>query len=184
MSATGIIKRPSRLEADVVRFQNAYEKWVAFVGLYNGRPYEIFTGKADEISMPSYIDKGEIVAVRETDKPTRYDFVFKDRDGYEITWPALSRTFDEAYWNYAKLISGILSQGIMPIENTIQLINGLKLGSDEINTWKNGVVRALKRYIPDGTVADGVVCPECGDKDLVFKEGCLLCQSCGYSKCG
>jgi ribonucleoside-diphosphate reductase alpha chain len=182
--ATSVIKRPARLEADVVRFQNAYEKWVAFVGLYNGRPYEIFTGKADEISLPSYVDKGEIVAVRETDKPTRYDFVFKDRDGYEITWPALSRTFDEAYWNYAKLISGILSQGIMPIENTIQLISGLKLGSDEINTWKNGVVRALKRYIPDGTVAEGVGCPECGEKSLVFKEGCLLCPSCGYSKCG
>ncbi|MDR0619888.1 MAG: adenosylcobalamin-dependent ribonucleoside-diphosphate reductase [Bacteroidales bacterium] len=179
-----IIKRPVRLEADVVRFQNAYEKWVAFVGLYNGRPYEIFTGKADEISLPSYVDKGEIVAVRETDKPTRYDFVFRDRDGYEITWPALSRTFDEAYWNYAKLISGILSQGIMPINNTIQLIGGLKLGSDEINTWKNGVVRALKRYIPDGTVAEEAVCPECGEKGLVFKEGCLLCPSCGYSKCG
>ncbi|MDR1739422.1 MAG: adenosylcobalamin-dependent ribonucleoside-diphosphate reductase [Bacteroidales bacterium] len=185
--ATGnatFMKRPARLEADVIRFQNAYEKWVAFVGLYNGRPYEIFTGKADEMTLPSYVNRGEIIAVRENDKPTRYDFVFKDKDGYEITWPALSRTFDESYWNYAKLISGILSQGIMPIDSTIQLIGGLKLGSDEINTWKNGVVRALKRYIPDGTIAEKVKCPECGEEGLIYKEGCLLCNSCGYSKCG
>ncbi|MDR1975168.1 MAG: adenosylcobalamin-dependent ribonucleoside-diphosphate reductase [Bacteroidales bacterium] len=183
-AATSIPKRPIRLDANVVRFQNAYEKWIAFVGLYNGRPYEIFTGKADEISLPSYVNSGEIVAVREKDKPTRYDFVFKDRDGYEITWPALSRTFDEAYWNYAKLISGILSQGIMPIDNAIQLISGLKLGSDEINTWKAGVVRALKRYIPDGTIAEKAVCPDCGEEGLIYKEGCLTCQNCGYSKCG
>lgn len=180
----GLQPRPARLEAEVIRFQNDYEKWIAVVGLQNGRPYEIFTGRADDFPLPSSVTKGSVIRVKESnEKPARYDFEYKDKDGYKIYWEGLSRTFDETFWNYAKLISGILRHG-GPINSTVHLISGLKLGSDEINTWKNGVVRALKRYIPDGTVEEKAKCPECHEAGLVYKEGCLLCPSCGYSKCG
>lgn len=177
--------RPDVLKADVVRFQNDYEKWIAVVGLYEGRPYEIFTGRADDFPLPSFVNKGEIIRVRKDENtPARYDFEFKDRDGYGVHWEGLSRTFDETYWNYAILISSILRQGA-DLPKIIDLINGLKLGSDDqINTWKNGVVRALKKYIPNGTIAEKTKCPECGEAGLVYKEGCLTCPSCGYSKCG
>lgn len=177
--------RPDVLKADVVRFQNDYEKWIAVVGLYEGRPYEIFTGRADDFPLPSFVNKGEIIRVRKDENsPARYDFEFKDRDGYGVHWEGLSRTFDETYWNYAILISSILRQGA-DLPKIIDLINGLKLGSDDqINTWKNGVVRALKKYIPNGTIAEKTKCPECNEAGLVYKEGCLTCPSCGYSKCG
>jgi ribonucleoside-diphosphate reductase alpha chain len=177
--------RPKVLEADIVRFQNDYDKWIAVVGLYNGKPYEIFTGRADDFYLPPSINKGFIVKVKDeqSDEPTRYDFEFLDKQGYRITIEGLSRTFDEKYWNYAILISGILRHG-MPITEAVDLIAGLKLGEDSINTWKNGVVRALRKYIPDGTVAEKVRCPECNESNVVYKEGCLTCTSCGYSKCG
>ena len=175
--------RPKRLEADIVRFMNDSEKWIAVVGLYEGRPYEIFTGRADGFMIPADVQKGWVVREKEKeDVPARYDFEFLDKDGYKVYWQGLSRTFDANYWNYAKLISGILRQG-GPVTMTIKLISGLKL-SDEINTWKNGVIRALKRYIPDGTIAEASTCPQCGEKGLIYKEGCLLCTACGYSKCG
>ncbi len=177
--------RPKVLEADIVRFQNDYEKWIAVVGLYNGKPYEIFTGLADDFYLPPSINKGHIIKVKDenSDAPTRYDFEFLDKQGYRITIEGLSRTFDEKYWNYAILISGILRHG-MPITEAVDLIASLKLGDDSINTWKNGVVRALKKYIPDGTIAEKVKCPECGEASVIYKEGCLTCTSCGYSKCG
>ncbi len=177
--------RPKRLEAEVVRFQNAYEKWVAVVGLYQDRPFEIFTGKAEDFFVPASITKGWITKVKDTDdKPSRFDFEFNDKDGYPQTFTGLSRSFDKEYWNYAKLISGILQHG-MPIVAAIDLISDLNLDTDSINTWKNGVVRALKRFIPDGTIAEKEKCPQCGDeKSIIYKEGCLTCTSCGYSKCG
>ena len=175
--------RPKRLEADIVRFLNDSEKWIAVVGLYEGRPYEIFTGRADGFMIPADVQKGWVIREKiSEEEPARYDFEFLDKDGYKVYWQGLSRTFDANYWNYARLISGILRQG-GPIAMTIKLISGLKM-SDEINTWKNGVVRALKRYIPDGTIAEASTCPQCGEKGLVYKEGCLLCPACGYSKCG
>ncbi|MEG1572707.1 MAG: adenosylcobalamin-dependent ribonucleoside-diphosphate reductase [Bacteroidales bacterium] len=176
--------RPKRLEADVVRFQNAYEKWIAVVGLYQGRPYEIFTGRAEDFPLSPSVTKGSVIRVKESvDIPARYDFEYQDKDGYKVYIQGLSRTFDEAFWNYAKLISGILRQGT-PIPFTVDLISGLRLGDEEINTWKNGVVRAIKKYIPDGTIAEKTKCPECGEPGLIYKEGCLSCPACGYSKCG
>ncbi len=176
--------RPKKIEAEVVRFQNNNEKWVAFVGIVNNRPYEIFTGKAESIYIPNYLTKGTINKVKNIDKETQYDFHFIDKDGYEGTFPALSRTFDPQFWNYAKLISGILRHG-MPIPYVVDLIQNLNLDSDNINTWKNGVVRALKKFIPDGTKAEGLKCPECNSESgLIYKEGCLSCTDCGYSKCG
>ncbi|MEG1498018.1 MAG: adenosylcobalamin-dependent ribonucleoside-diphosphate reductase [Bacteroidales bacterium] len=184
MGETKIPTRPQRLDAEVVRFQNDYEKWIAVVGIYEGRPYEIFTGPAEDFPLSATVSKGVVIRVKESPETSaRYDFEYEDKDGYKIYWQGLSRTFDATYWNYAKLISGILRQGT-PITMTIHLIGGLKLGSDQINTWKNGVVRALKRYIPDGTIAEKTKCPECGESGLIYKEGCLLCPSCGYSKCG
>lgn len=176
--------RPKILEADVVRFQNDYEKWIAVVGLYEGRPYEIFTGSAEDFPLPASVTKGWVVRVKEDNGvDTRYDFEFRDKDGYKVHWEGLSRTFNAMYWDYAILISSILRQG-SPLPMIIDLISGLKVGSDQINTWKNGVVRALKKYIPDGTIAEKTKCPECGEPGLVYKEGCLVCPSCGYSKCG
>lgn len=176
--------RPKRLEADVVRFQNAYEKWIAVVGLYQGRPYEIFTGRAEDFPLSPSVTKGSVIRVKESAEiPARYDFEYQDKDGYKVYIQGLSRTFDEAFWNYAKLISGILRQGT-PIPFTVDLISGLRLGDEEINTWKNGVVRAIKKYIPDGTIAEQTKCPECGEPGLIYKEGCLSCPACGYSKCG
>jgi ribonucleoside-diphosphate reductase alpha chain len=177
--------RPDKLMAEVVRFQNDYEKWVAVVGLYKGRPYEIFTGKAEGFFLPNWVDTGCVIRVKkDIQKSARYDFQFEDKDGYKITMEGLSRQFDPINWNYARLISGILRHG-MPLPYVVDLISNLVFESDSINTWKNGVVRTLKKFIPDGTVAiKERQCPECGDEEaLIYKEGCLICKTCGYSKC-
>jgi ribonucleoside-diphosphate reductase alpha chain len=178
-------QRPERLEAEVVRFQNDYDKWVAVVGLYKGRPYEIFTGGAEGFFLPIWVNKGWVIRVKkEIQKSARYDFQFEDKDGYKITMEGLSRQFQQEYWNYARLISGILRHG-MPLPYVVDLISNLVFETDSINTWKNGVIRALKKFIPDGTVAvKERQCPECGeDHALIYKEGCLICKCCGYSKC-
>ncbi|MDD5693962.1 MAG: adenosylcobalamin-dependent ribonucleoside-diphosphate reductase [Bacteroidales bacterium] len=177
--------RPDRLEAEVVRFTNDYEKWVAVVGLYKGRPYEIFTGKAAGFFLPSWVTRGWIIRIKsDKNKNARYDLQFKDRDGFNVTLEGLSRQFNKEYWNYAKLISGILRHG-MPLPYVVDLIANLGLESDSINTWKNGVVRALKKFIPDGTMdPKSSCCPECGEEhSLLYKEGCKICITCGYSKC-
>lgn len=179
-------QRPKKLDAEVVRFQNDYEKWVAVVGLLKGKPYEIFTGKAEDFFLPPHVTKGWVLRNKDDDENgiSRYDFQFEDKQGYKVTIEALSRTFSEEYWNYAKLISGILRHG-MPLIYAVDLIGNLRLDSENINTWKNGVVRALKKFIPDGTIAADTKCSQCGDpKGLVYKEGCLTCNSCGWSKCG
>lgn len=175
--------RPKRMEADVLRFQNNYEKWIAVVGKLNGKPYEIFTGKADDFFLPPWVEEGTVIREKIKNEKARYDFQFVDKQGYKVTIEGLSRSFDEEFWNYAKLISGILRHG-MPLPYVIELVQNLTLNEDSINTWKNGVVRGLKRYIPDGTKADGSSCPECGSNDsLVYQDGCLTCNTCGYSKC-
>jgi ribonucleoside-diphosphate reductase alpha chain len=180
---TNAPKRPKRLDADIIRFTNGSEKWVAFVGIFEGRPYEVFSGKADSFpALADSVQQGSIIRVKEKDKPARYDFQYKDADGYNVTFEGLSRLFKKEYWNYAKLISGILRHG-MPIANVIDLISKLNLDTDTINTWKNGVVRALKNYVKDGTEVRGEQCPECGEK-LIFTNGCKQCNSCGWSKCG
>ena len=179
-------KRPKKLEAAIIRFQNNHEKWMAFIGLFDGRPYEIFTGRAEDIFMlPPYVTKGWIIKEKNEDgQGNRYDFQFKDKDGYKVTMEGLSRSFDKEYWNYAKLISGTLRHG-MPLNYVIALVSGLNVEQEHINTWKNGVVRALKKFVPDGTKAIKEACPSCSDPDgLIYKEGCLTCKSCGYSKCG
>lgn len=177
--------RPKKLEADIVRFQNDYEKWIAVVGLLDGKPYEIFTGKADEFYLPPHVSKGFVIRVKsEEDSRARYDFQFVDKAGYNITIEGLSRSFQKEYWNYAKLISGILRHG-MPLPYAINLVDNLNFDNDSINTWKNGIVRALKKFIPDGTVDKKSICPECHtEESLMYKEGCLVCKECGYSKCG
>ncbi|MCB0520752.1 MAG: adenosylcobalamin-dependent ribonucleoside-diphosphate reductase [Saprospiraceae bacterium] len=178
-------KRPKKLEAEIVRFQNNHEKWMAFVGLLDGRPYEIFTGRAEDIFMlPPYVDSGWIIKEKDEEGNNRYDFQFADKDGYKVTMEGLSRSFDKEYWNYAKLISGTLRHG-MPLPYVINLVSGLNVAQEHINTWKNGVVRALKKFVPDGTMAVKETCPACGDPDgLIYKEGCLICKSCGHSECG
>ncbi len=178
-------KRPKRLEAEVIRFQNNKETWIAVVGLLEGRPYEIFTGRAeDTFILPKEIKKSWIIKVKDEKRHNRYDFQFLDKDGFRVTYEGLSRSFNKEYWNYAKLISGVLRHG-MPIPFVVDLIGGLHLESDTINTWKTGVVRALKKFIPDGTQAKKQLCPQCDiEGSLVYKEGCLICQDCGYSKCG
>jgi len=178
--------RPNLLEADVIRFKNGKEDWIAFVGLYDGHPYEIFTGKIEEDAMyiPKNIKKGWLLKVKEADGSKRYDFQYQDKYGYKNTVGGISRLFDESFWNYAKLISGVLRYR-MPIVDVVELIASLHLDSETINTWKNGVERALHRYIPNGTKAKrGTVCPECGEETLIYREGCLICTSCGHSKCG
>ncbi|MFZ4740533.1 MAG: adenosylcobalamin-dependent ribonucleoside-diphosphate reductase [Bacteroidales bacterium] len=176
--------RPKKLEAEVVRFQNDYEKWIAVIGVLNNRPYEVFTGKADGFFLPPWVTKGFVIRNKEGNEKARYDFQFEDKEGYKVTIEGLSRSFDKEFWNYAKLISGILRHG-MPLLSAVDLISNLNLEIDSINTWKNGVVRALKKYIPDGTAASEASCPECGAKGgLIYKEGCLACKHCGYSKCG
>ena len=177
-------KRPKSIPADIVRFKNGQEEWIAFVGLMDGRPYEIFTGKLEEdaLYIPRKITKGNIIKVREADGKKRYDFQYTDRYGYTNTVGGISRLFDEEFWNYAKLISGVLRHG-MPIDNVVSLIESLHLNSETINTWKNGVERALKQYIVDGTKSKEK-CPSCGQETLVYQNGCLTCVSCGYSKCG
>ncbi len=178
-------KRPKKLEADVVRFMNKNEPWLAVVGLIDGKPYEIFTGKMEDVfNLPEWVNKGWVIKNKNGDGKSRYDFQFIDKQGYRVTIEGLSRSFDKEYWNYAKLISGVLRHG-MPMYEVVKLIEGLNLYDDFINTWKNGVARALKRYIPDGTKPQDKKCPNCGDPDgLVYEEGCLVCKSCGYSKCG
>ena len=179
-------KRPKILEAEVVRFHNNKEKWIAFVGLIDGQPYEVFTGLADDedgIFLPRSIEKGLIIKSRLEDGSSRYDFQFTNRRGYKTTVEGLSHKFNPEYWNYAKLISGTLRHG-MPIEKVVGLINSLQLDSESINTWKNGVTRALKRYIADGTEVEKGSCENCQSTELIYQEGCLTCKSCGSSKCG
>ncbi|MBQ7998533.1 MAG: ribonucleoside-diphosphate reductase, adenosylcobalamin-dependent, partial [Bacteroidales bacterium] len=180
-------KRPKSLEADVIRFLNGREHWIALIGKTNGVPYEIFTGLVDEDSrsIPKGVEKGFIVKEKDINTGnSRYDFHFIDKYGYTNIIGGISHMFNKEHWNYAKLISGVLRHG-MPIVDVINLINGLQLDSEAINTWKNGVERSLKRYIPDGTKDDtGKKCPKCQSDDLIYQEGCLVCKNCGYSKCG
>lgn len=174
--------RPKTLECDVVRFQNNYEKWIAFVGKINSKPYEIFLGKQDDFYLPPFVETAWITKNKGEDGRSRYDLQFQDKQGYKVTIEGLSRSFSPEFWNYAKLISGILRHG-MPISNVVTLIQNLSVDEDNINAWKNGIARALKRYIPDGTKVDKEVCPTCGDA-LVYEDGCKHCKNCGYSKCG
>ena len=178
-------KRPRSIEADIVKFNNNQEKWIAVVGTIDGRPYEIFTGRAeDSFAILGQVDRGWVIRSRTDDGRSRYDFQYEDKDGYKTTIEGLSRTFNQEYWNYAKLISGVLRHG-MPIAFVVDMVANLHLSDESLNTWKNGVVRALKRYIPDGTKVEGEACQECGSSEgLMFKEGCLTCSDCGYSKCG
>ena len=178
--------RPKSLECDVVRFQNNKEKWVAFVGLLDGYPYEIFTGVLDDedgIALPKTVAKGHIIKNVDENGVKRYDFQFVNRRGYKTTIEGLSERFNKEYWNYAKLISGVLRYR-MPLTNVLKLVNSLQLESESINTWKNGVERALKKYVQDGTEAKGLQCPVCGHESLVYQEGCLICKDCGASRCG
>ncbi|MEE3999589.1 adenosylcobalamin-dependent ribonucleoside-diphosphate reductase [Tenacibaculum sp. FZY0031] len=180
------IKRPQVLEADVVRFQNQKEKWIAFIGLVDDKPYEIFTGLADDedgILLPRWVEKGFIIKNRNEDGSSRYDFQYKNKRGYKTTIEGLSHKFNPEFWNYAKLFSGTLRHG-MPIDKIVKLIQSLQLDSESINTWKNGVVRALKRYVEDGTKVKGQTCENCKSDNLVYQEGCLTCNDCGTSKCG
>lgn len=185
-NAPHVAKRPVELDADVIRFQNNKEKWIAFVGLVDGRPYEIFTGLADDevgIFCPKSVTKGKIIKAVDDHGNKRYDFQFINKRGYKTTIEGLSDKFNPEYWNYAKLISGVLRYG-MPIDQVLKLVGGLELDSQSINTWKMGVERALKKYLPNGTKASGQKCPNCGNETLIYQEGCLICTSCGTSKCG
>ncbi len=177
-------KRPRVLEAEVIRFHNNETPWIAVVGCYNGRPYEIFTGRAeDSFHLPDYVTKGWVIKEKNEEGVSRYDFRYKDRAGYTVTIGGLSRSFNKEYWNYAKLISGVLRHG-MPIQYAVNLVERLNLDDESLNSWKAGVVRALKRFIPDGTAPADKTCPNCGEEALVYQEGCLTCKSCGHSKCG
>ena len=181
-----VATRPRELEADVVTFQNNKEKWIAFVGLLNGRPYEIFTGLADDeegLMLPKSVTKGTIIKNRDSDGKKRYDFQFKNKRGFKMTMEGLDGKFDPEYWNYAKLISGVLRFG-MPIEQVIKLVQGMELNNESINTWKNGVERSLTKYLPKGTQAKGQKCPNCNQETLIYQETCLRCTNCGASKCG
>ena len=181
-----ILKRPIELEADVVRFQNNKDKWIAFIGLIDGRPYEIFTGIADDdegIFCPKSVNKGKIIKAVAEDGTKRYDFQFINKRGFKTTIEGLSEKFNPEFWNYAKLISGVLRYG-MPIEQVLKLVSSLELDNQSINTWKMGVERALKKYLPNGTKANGQKCPNCGEETLVYQEGCLICTNCGTSRCG
>jgi len=180
------IKRPEKLDADVVRFQNSKDKWIAFIGLIDGKPYEIFTGFSDDedgILIPRWVNQGCIIKNRNEDGTSRYDFQYKNKRGYKTTIEGLSHKFNPEFWNYAKLISSTLRHG-MPIEKVVELINSLQLDTESINTWKNGVARALKRYVADGTEAKKQRCENCNSTSLIYQEGCLTCKDCGSSKCG
>ena len=181
-----VSKRPRELDADVVKFQNNKEKWIAFVGLLNGRPYEIFTGLADDeegIMLPRNVTKGAIIKSYDEEEKMHYVFQFKNKRGYKMTIEGLDGKFDPEFWNYAKLISGVLRYG-MPIDQVIKLVQGMELNNESINTWKNGVERALKKYLLNGTEAKGQKCPNCGHETLIYQEGCLICTNCGASRCG
>lgn len=177
-----LTKRPESLDAKVIRFKNKSEDWIAVVGIMNGKPYEIFTGKVnlDDFPLPKYIEDGKIIKVK-TNNEKRYDFQYVDKYDYVNRLGGLSRIFDQEYWNYAKLISALLRGGTK-VDKVIKIINGLELDSETLNTWKNGVIRALKRFVEEGT-STGDKCPECG-ADLIYTAGCISCSSCGYSKCG
>jgi ribonucleoside-diphosphate reductase alpha chain len=177
-------RRPKELKAKIVRFRNENENWMAFVGLLNDRPYEIFTGRAeDSFALPNYVEEGWIIKNRDHRNRSRYDFRYVDSQGYNVNIEGLSRSFDKAFWNYAKLISGILRHG-MPIIDIIHVIDNLNFDKNHINTWKNGINRALKSFVPNGTRSKDHLCPNCGDTEgLVFEEGCLKCKSCGHTTC-
>jgi ribonucleoside-diphosphate reductase alpha chain len=180
------IKRPRELEAEILRFKNNDEDWIAFIGLLDGRPYEIFTGRKEEdtFPIPSKVKRGKILKIRNEDGTKRYDFQYVDKYGYKVTMGGLSHQFNSEFWNYAKLISGVLRHG-MPVVDAINLISSLRLDNESINTWSAGVVRALKKYIPNGTKAKrGQKCEDCSSDNLVYQEGCLICTNCGSSKCG
>jgi ribonucleoside-diphosphate reductase alpha chain len=181
------VKRPKVLEADILRFNNNNEKWIAFVGILDGRAYEIFTGLAEDdvLPIPKSVEKGCIIKNKDEEGTSRYDFQYANKFGYKTTVEGLSHKFAPEFWNYAKLISGVLRHG-MPIPNVVTLVDSLVLDSKTINTWKTGVARALKKYIEDGTKAkEGTVCPECAQENtIIYQDGCLTCSSCGYSKCG
>ena len=182
-SETNAPKRPAVLDAKIIRFNNNQEKWIAVVGIFEDRPYEIFTGKAeDSFAILGMVDKGWVIKSRTKNSKSRYDFQYEDKDGYKITIEGLSRSFDPEYWNYAKLISGILRHG-MPLKFVIDVISNLDLKGESLNTWKNGVTRALRKFIPDGTKPAEELCPECEEPSMVFEEGCLSCKNCGYTKC-
>lgn len=180
-----VAKRPKKIEAEIIRFHNESEKWLAVIGLIEGRPYEIFTGKMkDAFDLPQWVDKGWVIKNRNEKGIARYDFQYIDKEGYKVTIEGLSRSFNKEFWNYAKLISGVLRHG-MPMPYVVDLIQNLNLYDEHINTWKNGVARALKRFVTDGAEAADKKCPECNDPEgLIYKEGCLICKSCGHSKCG
>jgi len=177
-------KRPQTLDAEIVRFQNNNEKWVAVVGVIEDRPYEIFTGPAEDfLFVPSWLEKAWVIKQKNTEGRSQYDLQYKDKAGYKVTIEGLSRSFNPEYWNYAKLISGVLRHG-MPLPYVVDVVNNLHLNDESLNTWKNGVARALKKFIPDGTEPREKNCPECGEAALIYEEGCLNCKSCGHSKCG
>ncbi|MDR2971246.1 MAG: adenosylcobalamin-dependent ribonucleoside-diphosphate reductase [Bacteroidales bacterium] len=181
-----LLKRPKELKAEIVRFKNDNEDWVAFIGTKDGRPYEIFTGKAEDerFTLPKTLTEGYIIKNKMDDGRKQYDFMYYDADGYEVIVRGLSRCFNPEFWNYAKMISALLRHDI-PVENVVNIIEGLNFREETINSWKNGVIRALKKYIADGTKAKGQVCPRCGEQNTMeFKEGCLTCAACSYSKCG
>ena len=179
-------KRPEILEADIVRLQNNKEKWIAFIGLIDGKPYEIFTGLADDedgILLPRSVTEGWIIKSRDESGASRYDFQYRNSRGYKTTIEGLSFKFNPIFWNYAKLISSVLRHG-MPIQKVVELVTSLQFDVESINTWKNGVARALKKYIPNGTAAEDAKCEGCGSANVIYQEGCLICQDCGSSKCG
>lgn len=176
-------KRPKVLEAEVMRFMNNHEKWIAVVGLLKEKPYEIFTGKAEEaFSLPNHVSKGWVIKNKNGESRTRYDFQYEDKEGFRVTIEGLSRSFNEEYWNYAKLISGVLRHG-MPVQYAVEMVQNLTLHEESLNNWKNGVVRALKKYIPSGTQPSDKTCPKCHEDALMYEEGCLTCKNCGHSKC-
>jgi len=175
-------RRPKNLDCDVIRFMNKGEKWIGFVGLYEGRPYEVFTGKADAMKVPYSIEKGKIRKTKLDEITKKYDFVYIGKDGEEVVEEWLNKAFDKEYWNYAKLLSGVLRHG-MPLPFVVDMISSLNLDEQVITTWKGGVARMIKKYIPDGTVATDKKCKECQSDSVIYQEGCLTCKNCGSSKC-